>query len=48
MVKPAEINDAQAEKLALELKKEIEKELTYPGTIKITVIRETRVNQVAK
>ncbi len=48
MVKPEEIDDTQSYKIAREMKEKIEKEMQYPGTIKITVIRETRAQEEAK
>jgi len=48
MVMPEKVDDLQAFKIARELKEKIENELTYPGQIKVTVIRETRANEVAK
>ena len=48
MVKPDQVDDLQAVKLARELRERIEAELTYPGQIKVTVIRETRANEIAK
>ncbi|MDR1346516.1 MAG: ribonuclease Y [Bacteroidales bacterium] len=36
------VTDAQAEQLSFDLSKKIQNEMTYPGQIKITVIRETR------
>lgn len=48
IVKPDEINDVEAYKLARDIRQKIENEMNYPGTIKVTVIRETRVNEVAK
>ncbi|MDR3691360.1 MAG: ribonuclease Y [Fimbriimonas sp.] len=48
IVKPAEIDDLGAARLANDVAKKIEKDLEYPGQIKVTVIRETRVQQVAK
>lgn len=48
MVIPEKVDDLQAFKIARELKDKIENELTYPGQIKVTVIRETRANEVAK
>ncbi|HMM10597.1 MAG TPA: ribonuclease Y [Bacteroidales bacterium] len=42
------ISDADADKLAFELSKRIQTEMTYPGQIKITVIRETRAVSYAK
>lgn len=48
IVKPDQIDDAQAVKLARDVVKKIEKELEYPGQIKVTVIRETRATEYAK
>lgn len=48
IVKPNEIDDVGATRLAHEVVTRIEKELEYPGQIKVTVIRETRVQKVAK
>ena len=48
VVKPEKINDAKAHKVARDIKNNIEKELQYPGTIKVTVIRETRAVEEAK
>ena len=48
IVKPLEIDDLGAASLANEVAKRIEKDLEYPGQIKVTVIRETRIHQVAK
>ena len=48
IVKPEEIDDAKSYKMARDIKEQIESEMQYPGTIKITVIRETRVQEEAK
>lgn len=48
MVKPETIDDSQSYKIAREMKERIENEMQYPGTIKITVIRETRAQEEAK
>jgi len=48
MVEPTEVNDAQMVMLARDISKKIEKELEYPGQIKIVVIRETRAEDYAK
>ena len=47
-VSPEEIDDFKAKKLAREIAKKIQEELRYPGEIKVTVIRETRVIEYAK
>lgn len=47
-VKPDHIDDAGAAKLAYDISKKIEQEIQYPGQIKVTVIRETRVIEYAK
>ncbi|MCX6088941.1 MAG: ribonuclease Y [Candidatus Atribacteria bacterium] len=48
IVKPDKIGDAESAKLAYDIVKKIEKELEYPGQIKVTVIRETRAVEYAK
>lgn len=48
IVKPEEITDLDARKLARTIADKIEKELQYPGEIKVSVIRETRVIEYAK
>ena len=48
MVKPTEIDDMAAAKLAHDTAKKIEEEMEYPGQIKVTVIRETRAVEYAK
>ena len=48
IVKPEEIDDLGSFKVAREIKDKIEKQLQYPGTIKVTVIRETRATEEAK
>lgn len=48
IVKPDEIDDLTAIKLSKDIAKEIEKNLQYPGTIKVNVIRETRATEFAK
>lgn len=47
-VSPDKIDDLQAHKLAKDIAQEIEKELKYPGEIKVNVIRETRVIEYAR
>ncbi len=48
MVLPDKIDDTNCYRLAREIKEKIENELTYPGQIKVTVIRETRAQETAK
>ncbi|MDD2409470.1 MAG: ribonuclease Y [Bacilli bacterium] len=48
IVKPDEIDDLTSFKIAREMKEKIEAEMQYPGTIKVTVIRETRAQEEAK
>ena len=48
IVKPSEINDLSAHKLAKDISSKIESEMTYPGQIKVNVIRETRAEELAK
>ena len=47
-VKPEELDDLAARKLAREIAGRIQEELRYPGEIKVTVIRESRVIEFAK
>ena len=48
MVEPDEISDDRTVILARDIRNQVEKELDYPGNIKITVIREKRVVAIAK
>ncbi len=48
LVDPEKIDDAGSHKIARDVKKEIEATLKYPGTIKVTVVRETRAVEEAK
>ena len=48
IVKPEEISDMEAHKLARNIADKVEKELQYPGEIKVSVIRETRVIEYAR
>jgi len=47
-VQPETIDDLAAYKLAKDIAMKIEAELAYPGEIKVTVIRETRVIEYAR
>jgi ribonucrease Y len=48
IVRPEEIDDLAAARLASDVAKKIENELEYPGQIRVTVIRETRATETAK
>ena len=48
MVKPEKIDDLGAVRLARDIVKRIEKDIEYPGQVKVTVIRETRAVGYAK
>lgn len=48
IVKPEEVDDLTSFKIAREIKDKIESDMQYPGTIKITVVRETRAQEEAK
>jgi ribonuclease Y len=47
-VKPENISDLESKKLARDIAIKIEKDLKYPGEIKVTVIRETRAIEFAR
>jgi ribonuclease Y len=47
MVQPTEIDDLGSSILAREIAKQIEDELTYPGQIRVTVVRESRTTEIA-
>ena len=48
IVKPEEISDLEAIKLAKDIARKIESDLQYPGMIKVNVIRETRAEEMAR
>ena len=48
IVKPTEISDDQAIFMAKEIAKEIQEKLSYPGQVKVNVIRESRATEYAK
>lgn len=48
MVTPEKVDDLESHRIAREIRDKIEAEMTYPGQIKVTVIRETRHQEVAK
>ncbi len=48
MVMPDKLDDLACHRVAREIKEKIESEMTYPGQIKVTVIRESRAQEIAK
>jgi ribonucrease Y len=48
MVKPEQIDDIQAQVIARDIAKQVEEELTYPGQIRVTVVRESRATEFAR
>lgn len=48
MVQPSAFDDEASSKLARDIAKRIETELEYPGQIRVTVVREIRVTEIAK
>ncbi len=48
MVEPNVVDDIGAQVLARDIAKQIEEELTYPGQIKVTVVRESRATELAR
>jgi ribonucrease Y len=48
MVRPDVVDDISAQVLARDIAKQIEEELTYPGQIRVTVIRESRATETAR
>ncbi|PRY02652.1 ribonuclease Y [Allonocardiopsis opalescens] len=48
MVRPEVVDDVQAQVIARDVAKRIEDELTYPGQIRITVVRESRASEYAR
>jgi len=48
MVVPDKLDDIACHRIAREIREKIESDMTYPGQIKVTVIRETRITEVAK
>ena len=48
MVLPDAVDDIQAQVIARDIAKQIEDELTYPGQIRITVVRESRATEYAR
>jgi ribonuclease Y len=48
IVEPGQVSDDDTLMLARDVAKKIETDMTYPGQIKVTVIRETRATEVAR
>jgi ribonucrease Y len=48
MVKPDQVDDIQAQVIARDVAKQVEEELTYPGQIRVTVVRESRATEFAR
>ncbi|TDD48467.1 ribonuclease Y [Kribbella antibiotica] len=48
MVLPDAVDDIAAQVMARDIAKQVEEELTYPGQIRVTVVRESRATEVAK
>ncbi|WP_245797705.1 hypothetical protein [Mangrovactinospora gilvigrisea] len=48
MVRPEEVDDLGAQVIAREVAKRVQDELSFPGQIRITVVRESRATEVAR
>jgi len=48
MVRPEQVDDVQAQVIARDIAKQVEEELTYPGQIRVTVVRESRATEFAR
>ena len=48
VVESEKVNDEDASKIAFQISDKIQNEMTYPGQVKVTVIRETRAISYAK
>ncbi|MFI8185847.1 ribonuclease Y [Actinacidiphila glaucinigra] len=48
MVRPEDVDDIQAQVIARDVAKQVEEELTYPGQIRVTVVRESRATEFAR
>ena len=47
-MKPEDLSDANSAQLSRDIAKKIEQEMSYPGQIKVTVVRESRYVEYAK
>ncbi len=48
IVEPGQVSDEETAMLARDVAKKIETDMTYPGQIRVTVIRETRATELAR
>ena len=48
MVESEKVSDKESEQLAFDISQKIQTEMTYPGQVKVTVIREVRAVGIAK
>ncbi len=48
MVKPGAVDDLAAQVIARDIARQVQDELTYPGQIRVTVIRESRATEFAR
>ena len=48
IVNPEKVNDKGAQQMARDIANQIQAELNYPGEVKVTVVRETRVVEYAR
>ena len=48
MVKPGAVDDVGAQVIARDVARQVQEELTYPGQIRVTVIRESRGTEFAR
>jgi ribonuclease Y len=47
-VNPEKVSDEDAQRISVEIARNLEKEMSFPGTIKVTVIRENKVTAFAR
>ena len=48
LVRPEEVDDLGATRLARDVSRKVEETLQYPGQIRVTVVRETRASAIAR